>query len=278
MIQDFLQSLWIWLVSLAERFIPNYILPNLQIIVQVVILLIVAYIVGKIVKAVTVKILSVVGFKRMTTRSWAESVLKVTGYRGSIVELIGDLVKWFVYIVFLGIIIQIIGLPGVADWFTQVAVFMPRFIGAIVIIVIGFIVADFFGKVFEEAGKKFLGEEVLSRLFGGLIKYSVALIAVIMGLSLVGLDTVSLTIMFTLILSTLIIIMIFGIKDIFPNFSASVHLRKTLKPGTHIKVGPYSGVVEKVEPVSVILRNGNKTIVIPNSMLLKNPIEKKSGK
>ena len=154
--QTLLQSTWMWLVSFSEQLIPVYILPNVQLILQIIILLVVGWVAGRIVKVIAVKGLGGLGLKRITSRTWAESLLKATGYRGTIIELIGDLVKWLVYILFLALIIQAAGFPGIADMFTQVAVFMPRFIGAIILIVIGFIIADFFGKVFEEAGRRFL--------------------------------------------------------------------------------------------------------------------------
>ncbi|MFQ5647889.1 MAG: hypothetical protein ACE5FW_01515, partial [Candidatus Aenigmatarchaeota archaeon] len=197
-LESFFQFAWNWLVVFFTQTLPGLVLPNLQLIVQLIVLIIIGYIVGRLAKVIMVKLLGVVGLKRITTRTWAESILRATGYRGTIVELISDMVKWLIYILFLAVIIQTLGLPGVADLFTQIAAFMPRFIGAILIIVIGFIVADFFGKVFEEAGRHFLEEEVLSKLSGGLIKYSIALITIIMALALVGLETSALTILFTL--------------------------------------------------------------------------------
>lgn len=274
-IEEMLQSFWAWFVTFSQQLIPDYILPNLQLIVQIVVLLIIGYVVGRLVKLGVVRILAIVGLKKITTRTWAESMLKATGYKGTIVELIGDLVKWLVYILFLALIIQVAGLPGVADIFTQIAIFIPSVIGAMLVLVIGFIIADFFGKVFEEAGRRFFGEPVLSRLSGGLIKYTIALIAIIMALSLIGLDTVSLTIMFTITLGTIVLLLMIGVKDMFPNFSAGLHLSKALKPGEKIKVGEHSGTVEKVEALSVTLKTKEGTVSIPNSVLLNTPIIRK---
>jgi len=273
-IEGFFQSLWTWIVSFFNNFIPNYILPNLQLIIQVFILLVVAYVVGKIGKFIVTRILSASGFKRITTRTWAESILRVTGYRGTIVGLIGDLVKWLIYIAFLAVIIETIGFPGVADLFAQLAVFMPRFIGAIIIVVIGFIVADFFGRVFEEAGRRFLKEDILASLSGGIVKYSIAIVVIIMALSLMGIDPTSLTVMFAIILVAFMAAILIGIRDIFPSYTASLPIRQSIKIGDKIKIGQHSGLVEKIEPLSVTLKKGRKRIIIPNSILIKEPIEK----
>ena len=106
MVESVFESFFTDVVNFLYALIPQYILPNLQLIIQVVVLLVVAFVVGKVIKVFAVKILNTIGLKRMTSRSWAESMLKVTGYRGSIVELIGDLVKWLIYILFLALIIS----------------------------------------------------------------------------------------------------------------------------------------------------------------------------
>lgn len=271
---DVFQSIWLWMASFLDQFMPRYVLPNLQLIIQVIILLVIAYVVGKISKVLVAKILSVIGLKRITSRTWAESVLHVTGYKGTIVELIGDLVKWLIYILFLAVIIQTIGFAGVADIFTQIAIFMPRFIAAILIIVIGFIIADFFGKVFEEAGRRFFQDDVVSSLSGGLAKYMIAIVAIIMALSIIGIDALSLTMMFSIILIAVVAIFIIGIKDILPNFTGGLHLKRTLKIGESIKIGEYSGTVEKIDSMSITLKNKHKHITIPNTMLLNKPIER----
>ncbi len=273
-VQEFLQMFGAAVVDFFSRLVPEYIIPNLQVIIQVIVLLVVAYVVGKIGKAVTVKLLSVVGLKKITIRSWTDDILKAVGYRGTIVGLIGDLVKWFIYILFLGAIIETLGFPGLVNVFNQIAIFVPRFILAILIVVIGFLVADFMGKVFEEAGRRFFVDEALGFLSGAFIKYSIALISVIMSLSLVGLDTVSLTVMFSVVLGGTIAVFLLGVKDILPNFSSGIALKREIKHGEHIKVGEYSGYVERINPTSIVLKSGQKRIIIPNSLLMSRPVEK----
>jgi len=274
MFDVFLQTLWVWFVSVLNSVFMNYVIPNLQLIVQIVILVIVGYITGIICKTITVKILTMIGFKKITTRSWTDDILKAVGYRGSIVTLIGDLVKWFVYILILGVIIELIGFPGLFNIFSQIAIFVPRFIAAILIIVIGFLIADFFGKVFEEAGRRIFQDDFLSSFTGGLIKYSVAFVSIIISLALIGIDTFSLTVMLAIILTTAVIMLLMGVKDMFPNFTAGIYLKKNIKIGEHIKTGNYSGKVERIEPLAVVIKSGAKTVSIPSSFLIKNPVEK----
>lgn len=275
-INEFLQSLWNWLMQFVNDFVPNYILPNLQLIIQVGLLLVVAYLLGKIGKAVTVKLLSLAGLRKVTVRSWTDDILKAMGYRGNIVSLIGDLVKWFIYIMFLGLIIETLGFPGLINIFAQIASFVPRFIVAILVIVVGFLIADFMGKVFEEAGRRIFAEETISFISGAVIKYTVALVSVVMALGLVGLDAFSLNIVLAVLLVGAVSILILAIRDILPDFTAGLYLKKTLRRGEYIKVNGNKGLVENVDAISVTLRDGNRSFVIPSSVLVKTPIEKQA--
>jgi len=274
-VMEFLQSLWSWLVDFFSNFAPNYIFPNLQLIIQVGILLLVAYILGKIGKAITVKLLSVAGLKKVTIRSWTDDILKAVGYRGNIVSLIGDMVKWFIYIMVLGLIIETLGFPGLLNIFTQIAAFVPRFIVAILLIVVGFLIADFLGKVFEEAGRRFFAEETVSFIAGALVKYVVALASVVMALGLIGLDAIALNIILAVLLIGAVSVLLFSVKDTLPEFTAGLYLRKTLRNGEHVRIGKYKGIVEKVDAISVTLKDGEKRIVLPNTTLVRNPMEKR---
>ncbi len=273
-INAFLQSTYAWIISFLQELFPKYILPNLQFIIQIILIIVVGYIAGRISKAVVKKILYVVGFRRLTARTFTEDVLKATGYKGDVVEFIGDLVKWSIYILTLAVVVQVLGFTTVAGLFNQIIIFVPKLILAILVIIIGFMVADFFGKVFEEGARKLLREDMLAKFSGGLMKYSVSMIAIIIALGLIGLDINAMLIFFSALLAVIVIVFSLGLRDLIPNFTAGIHLKNTLKVGDRVKVGKYSGVVERIDPFSVLLRVNRKNVIIPNSMLVKEPVEK----
>jgi len=95
-----------------------------------------------------------------------------------------------------------------------------------------------------------------------------------MSLAMIGLDTTALSIMFAILLGGIMIILVFGIKDLLPGVTSGIHLKKTLKIGEHIKVGDYSGVVQKIGSVSVTLIDGDKSYIIPNTVIFNNVVER----
>ena len=273
-INEFLQVAYAWIINFLQEFFPKYVIPNLQFIIQIILIIVVGYIAGRVSKAIVRKILYVTGLKRMTARTWTEDILRVTGYKGDVAEFIGDLVKWSIYILTLAVIVQFLGFTTIANLFNQVIIFVPRLILAILVIIVGFMVADFFGKVFEEASRKFLREDVLAKFSGGLMKYSVSMVAVIIAFGLIGLDINAMLILFSALLAVVVIVFAVGLKDLIPNLTATIHLKNTLKVGDRIKVGKYSGVVERIDPFAVVLRVNRKNVILPSSLLVKEPIEK----
>jgi hypothetical protein len=274
---DLIGPLWSYLYNFLTQTWPHYLISNAGTFAYIMLLLMAGLVCGKLMKKVVVGVLNGTGMGKMSTnRTWNE-MLKMTGYRGSVVQLIGDLVKWIVYILFLASAVQMIGLPGLADIFTKIATFVPRFIVAILITIVGLIIADFCGKVFGEAGAKFLGEDSIGRFSGGLAKYMVIFISLTMVLAMIGLDTSALLMLFGAMLVSFILMFAFGLKDILPNLTAGMHLKPRLKPGTCIEFAGYVGTVEKVEALSTIIKSGKETVTIPNSVLINTPVKMTAG-
>ena len=57
------------MIGFLGDLIPTYILPNIRLILTLILLLVVAYVSGKIIKIITVKILNVVGLRKITSKN-----------------------------------------------------------------------------------------------------------------------------------------------------------------------------------------------------------------
>lgn len=266
-----LQSLWTWVTGGT---MSDFMATNLGIALQIIMIVVSAYIIGRLVKRGVAHLLDIIGLKKVTEKSWAEGVLRITGYKGTFAELIADLAKWMIYIVFFTLFLEVIGLSGITYTSIQIASFVPRFIASMLLIVLGFIIADFFGKVFEEAGAKTMGDDKFGKFTGGIARYSIGMVVLVMSLSLLGLDIAALAILLSAFLVMIIIIATLGIKDILPEVTSGIQLRESIRVGDKIKVGPYAGTVEKMEPLGIKLDTGRSFAIIPNTMLTKTVIEK----
>ncbi len=263
-----------WILGFSGGMFPDYVVTGLNITIQLLMVIVAAYVTGRIGKLIATKLMKIVGLKKLTEKSWADNVLSITGYKGGIVELIGDLVKWLIYILFFALVLQIVGLTGVASMVGAAAGLVPVFIGAILLVVIGLIIADFFGKVFQEAGSKMLGGEDFGKFVGGLVRYTIGMAVIIMALALLGINTAALAILLSALLVTVIIITGLGIKNVMPEVTAGLQVKNTFRVGDKVKIGEHSGVIEEIGQLSTKLKSNGSAVILPNTELTTKPVEK----
>lgn len=79
----------------------------------------------------------------------------------SFLDLFVTVIKWSIYIIFLNLALNQIGIPQLTDWLISVLVVIPALTGALILIGIGFAVATYLKKVIEES--RIEGWDVLSR-------------------------------------------------------------------------------------------------------------------
>ncbi|MFH1294694.1 MAG: hypothetical protein ABIH90_02005 [Candidatus Aenigmatarchaeota archaeon] len=252
---------------LASVLWPQYISPNIGGIIYMFSILISGYILGKLIRWAIVKVLRKTALKKLTQRTWGESILRITGYK-DVIDLIGGTVKWFVYVLFMAAAITGIGIPVLGEFLTRLSDWMPSLLTAIIIMILGFVVSDFFGRIFEEAGRKFLRDEGIAKFGGGLVKYTLAMVMVNMALSLLGLETSSLLVLLGGMLAGSLIMLSFALKDVLPNIMAAMQLRSLLKVGEEIEIDGWKGRVESVSTLGVTLVAGKKKMVLPNKMVM----------
>lgn len=116
--------------------------------------------------------LSKVGFRRAWERS---------GFRLDTAKLFYELVKWFFIIVFLMAATNILGLSEVSDFLQRVVLYIPNVVVAIVILLIGILVAKFL-EGFVQGSVKAAGL-ASANFLGALTKWAVFVFSLLIALS-----------------------------------------------------------------------------------------------
>ena len=168
---------------------------------------------------------------------------------------------------------------------------ITRLIGAIAILLIGFIVARFLSKLIhrvlkeletnkilkEQAGVQLPIEEFLSSI----IKYLIYFIAIIFALNQLGLTTTVLQIILIIALVILVGFIILAFKDFIPNVVAGflIHQKEKIKSGDMIKVDNVEGEVIHVNLTETRIKTKKKDIVfVTNSLINKDVLIKQKKK
>ncbi|WMW23397.1 hypothetical protein RE476_06150 [Methanolobus mangrovi] len=117
-------------------------LPTL---VAVIILLIVGMIAGKALGKIGSKILDKIGLDDLIDKTSIGKMIERTQI--TTVEFFDATIRWFVYFIFAVIIIDLLNVQIVADFITNIILYIPIILSAVVVLIIGLLVVDFLANL-----------------------------------------------------------------------------------------------------------------------------------
>lgn len=167
-------------VTDSLREVVNY-LPN---VVGALVVILIGVLVAWAVKTVIVRVLRMVRIKPYTD---AIGLNKVFTEKVEVVELLGDLFKWIIIIVFLVPALQILNLTQINELVSQVVAYLPNVVVAVAIIIVGAVIADLVSRVVESAAHT-LGTRTAA-VAADVARWAVVVFAVLAALLQLGIAT-----------------------------------------------------------------------------------------
>ena len=156
-------------------------LPRLAI---ALVVLIVGYFVAKAVKFAIVKGLRAVNFNIITERAGIDGFLRAGGIRSDGTEILALLFYWVVILVALVIGFNSLGLAYITDLLSQILLFVPRVMVALLILAFGGYFAGFVGQAVTAYCRKVLLQD--SELLGRICQYAILAFVVLIALDQVN--------------------------------------------------------------------------------------------
>jgi Conserved TM helix len=148
-------------------------LPNL---VSAIVLLVIGLVVGKILGRVVKEFLEKVRLDYYVSETHKPAI--------SLSSLFSVIVRWWIYLAFISAALstQVLGIASLALWIAEVQAFIPRVIGAAVIMVVGYVLAEYI-RAHIKKGPTLYGALVGKVLFFLVLYVSIALALPILGIS-----------------------------------------------------------------------------------------------
>lgn len=122
--------------NVGQQFIAY--IPTL---VAVLVLIIVGWIVGRLLGRVGAKVLDKIGLDDLIEKTAIGGMIKKAEM--STVGLFEAIIKWFIYIIFAVIIIDILQITIVAEFITRIILYIPLIISALAVLIIGLLIVNF---------------------------------------------------------------------------------------------------------------------------------------
>ena len=187
-----LQGLWLGAIG----FLPKFLVA--------IIIFVIGWAVGAVVGKAISQVLNAIKLDELFGKVGADKLFKKAGCKFSISRFIGEVVKWFLIIVFLMTSLEVMGLSQVNIFLGNVVLgYLPQVIIASLIIVFATVISDFMRSLVEGSAKA-MGIHS-ARLAGSMAKGAIWVFAIIIALSELGIAPAFMQILFTGIIAMLAI-------------------------------------------------------------------------
>lgn len=216
--------------------------------------------------------------KRLADRFGLEGILERTGVRAGLDkaeikqsggELLAKFIFWIIFLNFLLIGLENMGLNEAVEPLRDLIAFLPRILIALITLTVGILVAQFLGKA-TQAAMRGMGVEVHAEVGQG-VNVLLIIMVVIVVLEQLGIDAQILVTIFTSVITITVagLALAFGLggRDVARNVLAGYYAREQYRAGDVISLNGHEGVLEGIGTMNAEIRVGDDILIVPNTRL-----------
>lgn len=250
--------------------IVNFI-PNL---INGIIIFLVGYLVATLVRWIIRTVLVQIHFDPLVERAGITASLRGVGLRTPLSTIVAQTLFLLLLLSFMITATRLMGLEAVSQLLEGLLRFLPNIIAAIIIFLLGGIVAQFVGNLLTALAVG-AGLQYGARL-GRLVQYLISVFVIVLALSQLGIDTSILVTALTIVIAAfglaLGLALGLGSREIVRHVLSGYYLRQRLVVGQRVTVNNTSGVVQSVGSVNTVITQDAGAVVVPNTHLLESTV------
>lgn len=164
--------------------------------VVAVIIILIGWLIGAALSKVVEQILKAIKIDAALTSAGLDKVVNKGGFKLNSGKFLGELVKWFVIVVFLVAAFDVLGLTQVNDFLRGVVIgYLPQVIAAVLILLIAVVVGEAMRKVVIASAKA--ADLQSSNLMGSVTKWAIWIFAALAALFQLGIAATFIQTLFT---------------------------------------------------------------------------------
>lgn len=197
-------------------------------------------------------------------------VLRRLGLRNPPGEVLARLVYYLLILLFVQSAAVAVGLTAVADAVTSFFSYLPNLVAALLVLLVGMMIAQFAGgavtRAARDSGVEFA--PVLGRAVSTLILFVVTVMAV----TQLRIDTEMIRSTVLLVLGGLALALALsfglGTRDVTRNLVAGFYARRLFEVGEPIEMAGRRGILAGVSPTQTLIEEEGRLVTVPNSVFL----------
>lgn len=240
------------------------------------VLLILGWILAKVLSGIVKKFLVSIKADQLTNKLNEIDIIERSNLDIKASTFLSKTIYYALLLIFIIAASDFLGFEVVSQQISDILNYIPRFIAASIVFVVGIVVANFVRNAVSTAFKSL--NIPSGKLISGFIFYFLLVTISITALEQGGMDTHFLTENIQIVLGGIVIAFAIGFgyssRTVLKNLLAANYTKRKFEVGDIIKVGEYKGKIAQIDSTSVILiLDNNHKVVIPQHDIINNPIE-----
>lgn len=236
--------------------------------------LLIGWLVSWILRKVLVFVLKRLRFDGLVDRVGVTGVLRGIGLKKGLSDIVGQLLFWYVMLFFLISSLRLMGLTDLAEMIVLLLKYVPKAIGAVLMVIVGGMGAKFTGDMVSNLA---LGAGLgYGRSLGRLIQYVISVFVIVLAIGMLGIDTAILVSSITILIAAvgLALALAFGLgaRPVVRHVVASYYVRQNFQLGQMVQVGEHKGTIVGITPVFTRLETTEGITSVPNALLLDSVV------
>ena len=243
-------------------------LPSL---IGAILLLLLGWLVARLCRGLTRKMLKWTGFERAMEKSRINETLKTAGITTSVSEVVTLVVFWAIFLIFVVSASEILGLSVVLSTLNRLILYIPNIIAAIAIIILTLFVARFVKDLIAVslAQINLIYAQPLARV----VELLIVILGLIVAMTQLGFDIGILMANITLFIGGFVAIVVLslglGAKTVVENLLAGYYVRQLFKQGQEVILAGGKGKIKQIHSLGIVMETEEGEIMVPNHKIIE---------
>lgn len=257
-----------WQHGMTPNFFPHLVIAA--------VILALGLIIGAVAARVAALTLARAGFNRLGEQTGLDNDLARIGIRMAPSRVVGRIVFWMIFVASFVQAVNGLELRPISASLNAFLIYLPHVVLAVILVLAGVIVGDTVGRGTANAMSR--SGVLYHDVVGGVLRTAIILLAVLMALEQLTIASVFLFyVLLVLVGSGALALAIaggWGARAFAENLIAARYVERHLSLGDHVRVEGQTGIIERFDAMSTILKTEDgRRIIYPNGLLANAVVE-----
>ena len=263
---EIIQNAFSNMVANAIDYVPR--------LITALIILLAGWLLAKFVATVVQRLGEKVRLEDLLLRTGIKAGLEKAQINRSGTQLLGMLLYWIIFLNFILIALESMGLDAAVTPLRSLIAFLPRLLAALATLTAGVLLAQFLGKA-AQAAMSSMGVDFHQEVGQG-VNVLLVIMIVIVVLEQLGINASIMTNIFTNVITLAVagLALAFGLggRDVARSVLAGYYAREQFALGDRVNIDGEEGTLEAIGPLNAEIRLGSERLIVPNTVLTETAV------